>query len=172
MEIIRNQKGNTLINILMSLLVTVMLGGMVTTLYIYGLDSFKIDTNYTKQQHKLVKAIQLLRKDIAEASNIEIKHTGGIGTPVESIIVTFPSGGAPKTWKFEANSLKCDVSGTTHVAVEELDSASKLNYVASSDRLILCIQPLANNSGKYQWKNIKNPIITEFSVKYKIITES
>lgn len=164
MRMLKNQKGNILINILIALLVSVMLGGAVTTLYIYGLDSFKIDTNYTAQQHKVVRSIQLLRKDIAEAQKIVVSHDGGILSPtIKSIKVIFPSGPAEKLWKFEDGSLK--VNGS--VAVDGLETTSRFGF--STNRLILCIQPVATNTGKYQWKNIKNPIVTEYSVKYKVI---
>ena len=169
-----NNKGFTFIETLVTLLVIAILSTVVTTFLMYGYESFNVYGNYTKQQDRMVQAVQLFRKDLEESQSIVVRYTA---TVVDQVEFTFP-GGTVHKWKFEDGALKKCVSQPSEadvyqVAVDgliltEALSGSYFRYDGSNGGyIVLAVRAAPTNSGKYEGNNVKEPVIVEFPVKYK-----
>ena len=181
---LKDNKGFTLVELLVALMIVSVITISVTSFLIFGFDSFISNSKYIRQQDKVVDAVQLIRKDVEEASAIAVTR---VGSDIGSVSFSFPGTMDKKTWKFIDdtsditldNKLACKidkevagtlVEGVFETVLEDVNTPdSKFAFSLSDKRLILVIQPVRSNSGKYQAYNIKKPIITEFSVQYKSI---
>ena len=159
--------GFSLAELMVALLIISIISVLITSLFIYGYESFNVYARYTGQQEKINQAIRVLGKDIQESKSITC---AGLDTNrLEYIECEIPLASGTEVirrWALTGSALQCD--GTN--SVEAIDtSASTISLIQSSNKLTVSILPLPTNSGKYQGNNIKNPITAEFSVNYKEI---
>lgn len=155
--VLKSKRGISLVEILIYLaLIGLVLQG-VLGLMIYGLDSYNTNFNLVQQEKTISDAISALRKDIESASSVDVDIT-------KKILTLRLYNSTVKVWTLDAadNSLKV---GSTRV-VDGID-VSKSNFYEQSGRLILEIKPIETNTKKYKNRNYTEPIITEFSVRYK-----
>jgi type II secretory pathway pseudopilin PulG len=154
---LKSKKGISLVEILIYLaLIGLVLQG-VLGLMIYGFDSYNTNFNLVQQEKTISDAISALRKDIESASSVNVDST-------KKILTLKLYNSAVKVWTLDVadNSLKV---GSTQV-VDGID-VSNSNFYKQSGRLILEIKPIETNTKKYKNRNYTEPIITEFSVRYK-----
>ncbi len=176
----KTQKGIIMYEILISLCLMILVSGIVTVLLTYVFDSNERYSNNTIQQGKISRAINLLRTDIEKSKTVTlVKDPSG---NITSVKIDFPDAKLPavtelsKEWSFDtaSNTLKYVKGTNTNTAVDGImvkDAKSGANksyfYYDGNKNLVLMITPVSLNKGKYDGVNIKNPIVTEYSLKYK-----
>lgn len=176
-----NNKGFTLVEMLLTLLIISILSVLVTSFLSYGYETFNVQTGYAGQQHKIQQALTLLGRDLRACRKIEYTTKAGFGTMIQAMELEIPAvsglGDARRTWELTGGALQCTVyegaSSSTAVSVEGIDttnSAISLVTYSSNSAIVVSIVPEPTNKGKYQGNNIREPIITEYSVKYKEVT--
>lgn len=177
MRLSNNQKGFSLIELLLALAIMAVVGTLLTALLLFGTDTFRVYSNFTTQQDRIVDSVQKLRKDIEEASKITV-YTLADGTFCTDFIrIDFPDTPQARVWKFADKKLELGVmpdASTQPDAFREvvgnLDTSAagcKFKFSSTDGMITVFILPAPNNSGRYEGKNIKDPIVTDFSVKYK-----
>jgi prepilin-type N-terminal cleavage/methylation domain-containing protein len=177
MRLNNNQKGFSMIELLLALAIMALIGTLLTALLLFGTDTFRVYSNFTGQQDRIVDSLQRLRKDIEEASRITV-YTQADGTFCTNFIrIDFPDAPQARVWRFEDGKLELGVMpdastqpASFQEAVGKLDTSAagcKFKFSSTDGMITVFILPAANNSGRYEGKNIKDPIVTDFSVKYK-----
>ncbi|MDP4183059.1 MAG: hypothetical protein Q8942_18475 [Bacillota bacterium] len=162
---LKQKKGLTLVEVLMYVVLLAIIAPIISVIMTHGFDSFKSNYNMIKQEDMVSTATQMLRNDIEYASKITLYSGNNKKMDLE-----FPvsSGKAKKTWLLDTadNTLKV---GST-VIVKNLNvNSSKFENFAGRGTIILTLQPAKLNNVKNTNRNFMNPIITEFSVRYKTI---
>jgi len=149
------RKGISLVEVLIYLALISVFTPMIMSVFVYGFESYRTNNNLIEQEKKVSSVIQKIRSEVGRCDVVTWSSSSEIN-------LTF-SNGTTDVWKFENDCLKKG----TEVLVTDID-VSKSDFQMSNDILTVKIQPkITNNQNKYKNRNILNPIITEFSVKYK-----
>ncbi len=157
---IRDKKGFTLIELIMTVAIVSITLPLIFTFLMYCLRTNTACSNYISQQDKVTDVVQRIRKDVEEA---KIVTDGGIKNNSITIILSDESS-TTETWKFSDGTLKLNGS----IAVDMLDtSESSLSISPDGDRLVLKILPERTNKDISRESNVWEPIVTEFSIRYK-----
>jgi type IV pilus assembly protein PilA len=153
-----NKKGVSLVEIVITLALIAVIAPILYAVFTYGVDVFYSYGRYVKQQDTVTEVLNHLRGDIKNA--YQFKVDGNVLTLIDS-------NNTQKIWLLDDNKLKyVDSAGNEQDVVEGIDTANS-SFSYSGQVIVLNIQPITTNSGKYSARNIKKPITTEFSVKYK-----
>ncbi len=151
----KNRKGISLVEVLIYLALISVFTPMIMSAFVYGFESYRTNNNLIEQEKKVMSSIQKIRNDVSKCDVVSSSNT-------DRVELKFANG-STVTWKFEGNSLKKD----TEVIVEGIDNAYS-DFQIYNDKLIVKIKPkITSNLNMHENRNILNPIITEFSVKYK-----
>lgn len=168
----KNNKGFSLIELLIALMVVAIVSTLATTVLVFGLQSFGTSTKQLTQYDKVMDVTRRIRKDIAEAASCGYKNTAG-GSVIE---LKYPDS-TVRVWSFKYSNLYLKIGTNPEVAVVDGLDTSLLNsgdydtrisrFQKINDTIYLSIKPIKTNTTIHQNRNINNPIITEFSVQYK-----
>lgn len=179
---IKNQKGFSLMELLIALLILTVISTLVTTLFISGANTFRSLSEYTRQQERILDAVTWLRRDFEECKSITftmVKDEDGNRTAeVESVTFTFPgTRSETRTWMFvndTADPLKDNVlQCNTEIVLKEVDTPeSRFIYISSLRRFSVVIRPVQTNIGVNRGLNIKVPLVYEFVLDNKAVLEN
>lgn len=154
---IKSQKGFTITEVLLALLIISMTSVMLTRMLSFSMSSTSAFSVYNDQQFTVNTASIRLGKDIERA--IRVSAADNInGNEWKTIELTFESGSC--SWKLDGGSLFLDGNKT----LDGLTDDSK--FILSNDLLCVVLVPEKTSSGKYNI-NIAKPIVTQYDLKYK-----
>jgi len=155
-----NKKGISLVEIVLTLALVGIITPIVLAIFTSSLDIYYSYGRYINQQDKVTDVLNHLRGDIKNAYQFKVDG---------NVLVLIYSDGTKRIWEINDDKLKfIDRLGNVHDVVEGIDTAnSSFDYSNSEQVIVLKIQPIKTNTGKYTARNYNKPIITEFSVKYK-----
>lgn len=186
----KNKKGFTLVELLVALIIMAIVTTCITYQVMFGYESLTVYGNITIQQDKIQQAIKLLKKDISDSR--DIKYTFNSGDILKYIDVVIPdytqdtkaksgeisnaTSNITKRWMIKNNTLIFIINPTgtagdkEQIAVSGIksDGTNPASYISfKQDSIVISILPMTVNTGKYQGSNIKEPITTQISVRYK-----
>lgn len=171
---IKSKRGFSFIELLIALMVVAMVSTLVTTLLLFGLQTFGTSTKQIAQHDVVMDVTQRIRNDIELAASCGYKNT-----LTESVLkLTFPDPLAvpDREWKFYDSKLYLNGEEVIHGLNTELedstDGDTRISRFQKLDNCIyLSIQPTKTNTTIHLDRNVRKPIITEFSVAYKYVYE-
>ncbi|MCX8129999.1 MAG: hypothetical protein N3I35_07875 [Clostridia bacterium] len=157
-----NKKGISLPEIMIYFALVVVVSPIVLSVFLSCTSDYNTSTRYIRQQDKVIEATHLIRKDVEFAQGVIVDE------PNKILHLTFYDG-TERFWRFAGNALETSTDGVIYTSVVgELDTSGMDNsFKRIGNSLILRIQPQKTNINRSRNRNIVNPIITEFSVKYK-----
>jgi len=167
---VKDKKGYSLVELLIVFAILAIITPVIFSLLYYGIEDFQTNSKNLDQHKKVLDIMQVIRKDIEEASEVQA---------FDKKLVILAESGSTKYWKFDGDTLKFSSDDTTYnIALTGLSyTLDALNNkipestfeksMSVNDRIIVKIKPQNSNASRYQERNISNPIITEFSVRYK-----
>lgn len=184
MKINNNQKGFSLIEVVITIAILGVITSVIYSVFQFGIDSYYSGSSYSSQQNKVVDAVQFFRSQVEESKSVKYyisddgseealllsnNHLGGdemvnlytaaiSGTPTNDI----------KAWKFESDTLMHMGWGATSYKniVENLDISGS-GFFYNNARIVMKVKP-ENLNKKYKNRNILKPITTEISIRYKL----
>lgn len=189
----RNRKGFSLIELLITMAIVGLFSPLVFALLVTGIEDYSTTSKYMSQQYSVMEVTRLIRQDIEEAKKINIKLNDYIPNMVDEVEFVFDLSDSPtkpkRKWMFgkytddatgnETYGLFLSIDeGAYQRVVDKLDSECSFKVDQSKDKddklisptnLILTIKPENLNKTRYIGRNVKENIITEFSVRYKVI---
>lgn len=187
----KNNKGFSLIELLITLAIVGLFSPLVFAIFVSGIEDFSTTSKYMSQQYTVMEVTRLIRQDVEEAKEIKLDVTEYYTKVVNEIEFVFDASASKprRKWKFDKYTdpstgeekyglfLNIDGAGYERV-VDKLDSdcSFKVDNISETDasvkptKLILTIKPENLNKTKYRGRNVKENIITEFSVRYKKIS--
>ncbi|HOQ37128.1 MAG TPA: hypothetical protein PLR73_05400 [Acetivibrio sp.] len=156
-----NKKGISLVEIVLTLALVGIITPIVLAIFTSSLDIYYSYGRYIEQQDNVSDVLSHLRGDIKNAYQYKVEDN--------VLTLIYSDGTTQRIWKLADSKLKfIDRWGNVHDVVEGIDTAnSSFDYSNSEQVIVLKIQPIKTNTGKYTARNYNKPIITEFSVKYK-----
>lgn len=156
----RIKKGQTLLELILVIAITAIVLPVIFSILIYGFRTHSVCSNYISQQDKVTDVVQRIRKDVEEA---KIVTDSGIKNNSITFVLADESN-TTETWKFSDGALRLNGS----IAVDMLDtSESSLSISPDGERLVLKILPERTNKDISKESNFWEPIVTEFSIRYK-----
>jgi|LSQX01.3.fsa_nt_gb type IV pilus assembly protein PilA len=182
---INNKKGVSLIELLITLALMGVIAPILFTIFINGIDDFASCSNYMDQQYRMQDVIRQIRQDVEAAKLVsyEVDATVAPGSRGEQELLkvkfTFLDN-STRTWRFNDTTNVLELStddGANYIdVVNKIDGSSCFKYYEDASgseqrirQLILQIKTLENTGLRNKARNIKDEIITEFSVRYKTI---
>ncbi|MDP4093440.1 MAG: prepilin-type N-terminal cleavage/methylation domain-containing protein [Bacillota bacterium] len=166
----KNNKGFTLLELLIVIAIIGIITPIICSMFESNIDINTTYTNYLYQQDKVTQTLQLLRKDIEEASGYNLD------TLTQTLRLDFIDS-TSKYWRLNSdststdyNSLEFSSDGSKYeVVIQGIDTTNSSFIKNDSEKIItLKIKPVKTNSiKKDQSRNISEPIVTDFSVRYK-----
>lgn len=155
-----NRKGISLVEIVITLALVAVITPILFVVFTYGVDIFYSYGRYIEQQDTVSDVLNHLRGDIKNAYQFKVE---------DNVLTLIDSEGTQRIWAIDDNKLKfISSTGNEHDVVEGIDADnSSFEYYDFEQVIVLKIQPLKTNSGKFVARNFNSPITTEFSVKYK-----
>ena len=162
--VIRNNKGFTLPELLLALLLVVMISAILTELMVFNTASTAAYSRFGRQQFTIHDAFTRLSRDIEEAVEITLaENTGGLDYKT----ITLKVDDSVRTWKIDGGTLYLD----SVAVVEGLSDESRFTYSGNSKILTVVLKPEPTNKGR-DAININKPIITQYSLVYKKVIDS
>mgnify|MGYP000854752596 CR=1 FL=1 len=157
-----NKNGISLVEVVISVALIAVISPVLYAVFTYGVDVYYSYGRYVKQQDTVIQVLNHLRGDVKNAYKFEVDDDNKVLTLIDSEHTQ-------RIWAIDDNKLKfIDSVGNEQDVVEGIDTEnSYFEYSDSEKVIVLKIQPLKTNLGKYTARNINKPITTEFSVKYK-----
>jgi len=153
-----NKKGITLVEIVITLALVAVVTPLVFAVFTYGVDIYYSYGRYIEQQDNVSDVLSHLRGDIKNAYQYKVE---------DNVLTLIYSDGTQRIWKLADSKLKfIDSEGNEQDVVEGIDTENS-SIDLSGDVIILSIQPIITNNGKFTVRNFNRSITTEFSVKYK-----
>ena len=159
-----NQKGFTLVEVLLTLLIIGIISVIVTQLLVFNVSSTRAFSMYNNQQYTVQDAFVRLSKDIEAASDITFDSTDWItGDQYKSFTVTIE--GTDRKWTIENGTLFLSTAalGTKEIITGFTDDSI---FIWNNDCLTVKLKPKSTNTGKNP-VNVPNPIVYQYSLKYK-----
>ncbi len=155
-----DNRGMSLFEIVVSVALIAVITPILFVVFTYGVDIFYSYGRYTEQQDAVTEVLNHIRGDIKNAYQFQVES--------KKITLTY-SDYTQRVWVLADNKLKfVDREGNEQEVVEGIDTNnSSFDYNDFKQVIVLNIQPIKTNSGKYSARNFNKPITTEFSVKYK-----
>lgn len=194
----KNNKGIGLIELLVVTAVIALTTPILFWVFLYGVQSFSTYSKYMEQHYKIIDVTQRIRKDVEEAAAYKVVYKADVSPiPGSVLILWIPDDDGNdaideftiKAWKLYEGSLlfkscsggladgKEDLNSGFSEILDGLDTSTVTeggsNYMLtrfekSGNRLLLSIKPAAENIYGFKNRNVTVPIITEFSVDYKV----
>jgi len=188
---IADRRGFTIIEILIALLVVAVISTVMTSMLIFGLNTFSTSTNNISQHDLVIDIMNRIGKDISEATAYKYYPDMTDTHPYTELTLQFPNKNR-KRWRFQDGTLALailtydsstdtynekdypdllkglDTDKTTTIGgITKVDFISKFEKFDSTSSIQLTVKPTATNTNRYKERNVNKPIITEFSVLYK-----
>ncbi|MCX7921621.1 MAG: prepilin-type N-terminal cleavage/methylation domain-containing protein [Clostridia bacterium] len=178
-----SKRGLTLIELIIVIAIIAIVVPSAYSLFMRGSEAYSTSNNQLVQQGRVIDVVQFIRKDVEEAQRIQMPDPN-----LNEVVFTFGNPGAGFTYRhwafYNDGTLRYwDSNGNSETVEDELDCISNAaspgtisnpnspncnsKFNITGDKFIMSIKPRNTNIGKYQSANINNPIITEFSVRYK-----
>lgn len=154
---INNNKGFSLPELLVTLLVLAIISVIVTELLVFNASSTTAYSKYGAQQFTINDAYTRLNKDIEGAKKIQFEDR--INTDdYKTIVLTVD--GTDKTWKIDGGELSLD----SKVVFEGLSSESV--FYRRDGCLVVVLKLESTNKGRIPL-NMDKPIVAQYSLTYK-----
>ena len=191
-----NNRGFSLIELLIAVAVSALAAPLVFWIFSYGIQSYSSYSKYMEQHYKVMDVTQRIRKDIEEAAAYKVVYDATV-TPIPASVLTLwiPDGDSDyntftiRTWRIgdgglflksstgtaeDGRAAALDGSGYSGVldgldtaTVEAVPNYMPTRFECIDDRILLSIKPLADNTAAAKNRNVNQPVVTEFSVRYK-----
>jgi type II secretory pathway pseudopilin PulG len=197
MKIKSNNKGISLIELLVGVAVVAITAPMLLWFFMFGIQSFSTYNKYIEQHDRVIDVTQRIRKDVEEAAAYKVVYDTTVSPIVASVLtvcIPYNDGNEDtftiKTWRLEDGELlfkSCtgdyakghdealDSTGYSKI-LDGLDTstieAPSSRYMPTrfqkyDNRVMLSIKPIERNKNVHKNRNVTKPVITEFSVDYK-----
>lgn len=168
----KNKKGFSLVELLIVLAIVGLVTPLLFVVFVSGIEDYSSTTKYIDQQYTAMEVARLIRQDFEEAKEIEFTKSPILG--VTGVTFKFPTETPPKPakeWKFETVDGEGGLYLNGTLVISKLDgdnSKFSVDDITKPSRLILEIKPKELNK-KYKGRNVNEKIITEFSVRDKVV---
>lgn len=187
----KNRKGFSLTELLITLAIVGLFSPLVFVIFVSGIEDYNTTSKYMIQQYSVMEVTRLIRQDIEEAKEVKLSISDYSTKVVDEIEFIFDtSSSKPKRkWKFEeyidsatgeaSYGLCLSINGATYERLVDkldlgcsfkVDTIDEMDDAVKPTKVILTIKPESLNKNKYRGRNVKENIITEFSVRYKEIS--
>ncbi len=180
---LKSKKGVSLIELLITLALMGVIAPILFTIFINGVDDFSSCSNYIDQQYRMQDVIRQIRQDVEAAKlvscEVDTTVTPGSRGEKELLNVKFTFlDNSTRTWRFNDTTNILELStddGANYIdVINKIDGSSCFKYYEDASepeirQLILQIKTLENMGLRNKARNIKDEVITEFSVRYKSI---
>jgi len=157
-QLIKSQKGFTLTELLLALLIISMTSVMLTQMLSYTLSSTNAFSQYGNQQFTINHASIRLGKDIERATAVAAEACIG-GNEYQRVKLSFENE-SELSWELKDGGL-C-INGAQ--VINGLAPGSRFIY--TNDCLTVVLVPEASNIGKNNI-NVAKPIVSQYGIKYK-----
>jgi len=154
---IKNNKGFTLPEVLLILLLIGMISVILTELFVFNATSTAAYSKFGRQQFTIQDAFSRLNRDIEEA--VEITFDDPVGG-YDYKTIKLKVDGTVKEWKIDGGTLYLD----SVAVVEGLSDGSK--FINRSDYLTVVLKPEPTNEGRFPL-NINKSVVTQYSLTNK-----
>lgn len=154
---IKSQKGFSLTELLLALLLVSMISVLLTQLLGFNISSANAFSRYNNQQFTINSACVRLSKDIERAIAVAAEDCI-TGNEYKTINLSFDSDQC--SWKLEGGSLHLD----DNKVIGGLADGSKFIY--TNECLTVVLIPDTTGTGKYNI-NVSKPIISQYGLTYK-----
>jgi prepilin-type N-terminal cleavage/methylation domain-containing protein len=155
--VIKSNKGFTLPEVLLALLLIGILSVIITELLVFNAASTTAHSKFGRQQFTIHDAFTRLNRDIEEAVSISLDNQMS-AYDYKTIILTV--GDTSREWTIDSGVLYLG----SQAVVEGLSSESK--FTRRDDCLTVVLKPEPTNEGRYAL-NMAKPIVTQYSLTYK-----
>ena len=155
--VIKSNKGFTLPEVLLALLLIGILSVIITELLVFNSASTTAHSKFGRQQFTIHDAFTRLNRDIEEAVSISFDNQMS-AYDYKTIILTV--GDMSREWTIDSGVLYLD----SEAVVEGLASESK--FISRDNCLTVVLKPEQTNEGRFAL-NISKPIVAQYSLKYK-----
>ena len=169
--LLKNRKGITFVELLIVMAIIGIVTPLLFVVFVSGIEDYSTTSKYLDQQYTAMEVIRHIRQDVEEAKKVVITISGGKITAVKFEFPAATPAKPDKEWKFDAYSGKSGLMLNGTMVVENLDvnnSKFEVDDLTNPTRLILIIKPVESNK-KYPGRNVNEEIITEFSVRDKLV---
>ena len=157
MIVIKSNKGFTLPEVLLALLLIGIISVIVTELLVFNAASTTAYSKYGRQQFTLQDAFTRLNRDIEGAASISFdNHVSAYDYKT----IRLTTDGISSEWTIDAGKLYLD----SKVVVDGLSDESK--FAKANGCLAVVLKPEPTNEGRFAL-NITKPIVTQYSLTYK-----
>jgi len=156
-KIVKNQKGFTLTEVMLALLIIGMTSVLLTRMMGFHTSASSAYSKYNSQQFTVHDAFTRLNRDIEAALSVTASDNIA-GNMYKTIHVELED--CSRVWKLDSGSLYCD----SDRVVEELTADSRFIY--GSGFLTVILMPRPTNSGANPI-NVTKPIVSQYSLVYK-----
>ncbi len=157
---VRNQKGFTLTEMLLALLIIGMVSGLVTEMLGFHISSSTAFSKFNRQQFTVQDAFTRLNRDIEAAVKVSVNDADLVEeNKYQKITLYFPDSSCE--WNFSADGCLYLNSGKV---VEGL--ADESTFIYGSDYLTVVLMPVPTNTGRHN-VNVTKPIVAQYSLIYK-----
>lgn len=157
MKIVKNQKGFTLTEVMLAMLIIGMTSVLLTRMMGFHTSASAAYSLYNRQQFTVYDAFTRLNRDIEAALSVTASDNIA-GNMYKTIHVELED--CSRTWKLDNGSLYCD----SDCVVGELTEDSQ--FVYGSGFLTVILMPRPSNKGANSI-NVAKPIISQYSLAYK-----
>jgi len=157
MKIVKNQKGFTLTEVMLALLIIGMTSVLLTRMMGFHTSASAAYSRYNRQQFTVYDAFTRLNRDIEAALSVTASDniTGNMYKTIH-----LEMEGCSRQWKLDSGSLYCD----SDCVVEDLTADSQFVYGSGFLTVILMPRPTNNGANSI---NVANPIASQYSLVYK-----
>jgi len=155
--VIKSNKGFTLPEVLLALLLIGILSVIITELLVFNAASTTAHSKFGRQQFTIHDAITRLNRDIEEAVSISFDN------PVSAYdykTIKLSVGDTNREWTIDSGVLYLG----SQAVIEGLSSESI--FIRRDDCLTVVLKPEPTNKGRFAL-NISKPIVAQYSLKYK-----
>ena len=102
MSLLKNRKGFSLIELLVTLALVGIVTPLIFTFFVFGMEDYSSTTKYINQQYTVMEVTRYIRQDVEAAKKVTfICNDEEEGEKIKEVIFQFPDDSL-KMWKFES----------------------------------------------------------------------
>ncbi|NLY18535.1 MAG: prepilin-type N-terminal cleavage/methylation domain-containing protein [Clostridiaceae bacterium] len=163
-QLIKSQKGFTLTELLLALLIISMTSVLLTQMLSYTLSSTNAFSQYGNQQFTINHASIRLGKDIERAVLVNVADVI-VGNEYRTIEISFEDG-CSCSWRIGTSGGLYHKPNSNDEVLVISDIAPGSKFIYSNDCLTVVLVPEASKTVKYKI-NVSKPVVSQYNIKYK-----